>query len=183
MTTGTEIEIALGALALLGGIAALLRKPRDPSVTRWLPLARLVEGTTRQNVMVGVFEGIPLRARIVGSGSEGNPFTYELSFMPGAQGQNWSLTFTGQKFLGTGEKAWRVKSRDETLAGRFAEAGAAQSMQGWPSTPEITYNAKSGNLEYRDRAGGEYALPSVEDFQSQLVLLAKLIAMHRQVNP
>ncbi len=132
--------------------------------------------------MSGTFDGLPVRARIVGDGSEGNPYAYEVSFMPGSQGQNWSLTFTGQKFLGTGEKTWRVKSKDELLAGRLTEAGASEALQGWPSTPEITYNAKSGNLEYRDRSEGEYAVPAPEQFQAQLTLLSRLVQMHREIN-
>lgn len=145
-------------------------------------LAPLVGGTTRANVLSGTYEGSPMRARIVGDGSEGNPYAYEVSFMPGPQGQNWSLTFTGQKFLGTGEKAWRVKSKDELLAQRLSEAGAAAAMQNWPGTPEITYNAKSGNLEYRDRAEGEYAVPAPGRFEAQLTLLARLAQWQREIN-
>ncbi len=182
MTTGTELEIAAAVLVLAGGAAALLRRPRDRSVALWAPLARLVGGTTRAHVMTGAYQNTPLRARIVGEGTEGSPYAYELTLTPGAQGQNWSLTWTGQKFLGTGEKTWRIKSKDETLAQRLTDAGAAEAVQGWPSTPEINYNAKSGSLEYRDRAGGQYAVPSVEQFEAQLALMSKLASLQRTLN-
>ncbi len=183
MTTGTEIEIVVGIVVVAaGGAAAWLRRPRDRSIAAWAMLAPLVSGTTRANVLSGTYNGLPMHARIVGDGSEGNPYAYEVSFAPGPQGQNWSLTFTGQKFLGTGEKAWRVKSKDELLAQRLTDAGAASAVQGWPSTPEITYNAKSGNLEYRDRADGEYAVPTPEQFGAHLTLLSRLAQMQREAN-
>ncbi len=182
MTTGLEIEIAVAVVAIAGGAAAWLRRPRDRSVAAWALLAPVVNGTTRANVLSGAYDGLPVRARIVGDGSEGNPYAYEVSFAPGAQGANWSLTFTGQKFLGTGDKAWRVKSKDEALAQKLTDAGAAQAMQGWASTPEITFNAKSGNLEYRDRAEGEYAVPAVDQFRAQLALLARLAVLQRDLN-
>lgn len=183
MTTGLEIEIAVAVAAVVGGaIAFVRRRPRDRSVAAWAGLAPLVSGTTRANVLSGTYDGLPARARIVGDGSEGNPYAYEVSFAPGPQGQNWSLTFTGQKFLGTGDKAWRVKSKDETLVQRLTEGGAAFALQGFPSTPEITYNARSGNLEYRDRAEGEYAVPTAEQFEGQLALLARLARLQREVN-
>lgn len=182
MITNTEIEIVVAVIAVAGGAAAFLRRPRDRSVAAWALLAPLVGGTTRANVLSGTHDGLPVRARIVGDGSEGNPYAYEVSFAPGAQGSNWSLTFTGQKFLGTGDKAWRVKGKDETLVQKLTEAGAAHAMQGWTSTPEITFNAKSGNLEYRDRAEGEYAVPTLEQFRAQLGLLARLAALQRDIN-
>jgi len=184
VTTGTEVEIVVGIVAVVaGGAAAWLRRPRDRSVAAWAGLAPLVGGTTRSNVLSGTHDGLPMRARIVGDGSEGNPYAYEVSFMPGPQGQNWTLTFTGQKFLGTGEKTWRVKSKDELLAQRLTEGGAVSAVQDWPSTPEITYNAKSGNLEYRDRAEGEYAVPTPEQFGAQLTLLSRLAQLQRALNP
>lgn len=183
MTTGTEVEIVVGIVVVVaGGAAAWLRRPRDRSVGAWAGLTPLVGGTTKNNMMGGAYDGLPLRARIVGDGSEGNPYAYEVSFMPGPQGQNWSLTFTGQKFLGTGDKTWRVKSKDELLAQRLTEAGAAAALQNWPTTPEITYNAKSGNLEYRDRAEGQYAVPTPEQFAEQLTLLSRLAQLQRTTN-
>lgn len=182
MTTANEVEIALAVLALAGSGIALLRRPRDRSVAAWSSLAPLVGGATRANVLTGTFQGVPMRARVVGDGSEGNPYAYEVSFAPGPQGQNWSLTFTGQKFLGTGDKAWRVKAKDDLLAQRLTEGGAAAAMQGWPGTPELTYNAKSGNLEYRDRAEGEFAVPTPERFSAQLALLARLSDLQRETN-
>lgn len=183
MTTATEIEIIVGIVVVVaGGAAGWLRRPRDRSVAAWAALAPLVSGATRANVLSGAYEAMPVRARIVGDGSEGNPYAYEVSFAPGPQGQNWSLTWTGQKFLGTGEKTWRVKSKDELLAQRLTDAGAAAALQGWAGTPEITYNAKSGNLEYRDRAEGEYAVPTPEQFRAQLTLLSWLAQMQREIN-
>ncbi len=183
MTTATEVEIAVGiAVAVAGGVAAWLRRPRDRSVAAWAGLAPLVGGTTRANVLSGTYDGLPMRARIVGDGSEGNPYAYEVSFAPGPQGQNWSLAFTGQKFLGTGDKTWRIKGKDELLAQRLTEAGAAAAMQNWPSTPEITYNAKSGNLEYRDRTESEFAVPAPDRFEAQLTLLARLAQLQREIN-
>jgi len=183
VTTATEIEIVVGVIvAVAGGGVAWLRRPRDRSVAAWASLAPLVGGTTRANVLSGTYDGLPARARIVGDGSEGNPYAYELSFAPGPQGQNWSLTFTGQKFLGTGEKAWRVKGKNELLVQRLTEGGAVAAVQNWPGTPEITYNAKSGNLEYRDRADGEYAVPAPDQFGVQLALLARLARLQREHN-
>jgi hypothetical protein len=184
MTTGIESTIAATAVIILIGLgaAAQLRKSRNIYGKLWGPLTPLVKGSARDSRLIGTYQGLPIAARIGGDGGETPSYFYELTATPGPAPQDWALSFTGEKFLGTGTKTWRVKSKDDALRQRLTDAGAAAAMQAWSRQPEITFKGKNGTLHYWEKAEGMYDLPSVEAFQAQLDLLTKLSAMNRQAN-
>ena len=101
---------------------------------------------------------------------------------PGITAKDWALSYTGEKFLGTGTKTWRVKSRDDDLKLRLTDAGAVTTIQNWSGQPEIAYKSKSGTLHYWQRVSGPYDVPSPEAFQAQLDLLSRLAEINREVN-
>ncbi len=186
MTATTEIEYGVSAalvvIAAVLAAARFARKSRNQYGKLWAPLAPLVNGTAHGSRLSGTYQKMPVLARIGGGSDEEAEFFYELTLTPGPAPKDWALSFTGEKFLGTGTKTWRVKSKDDDLRQRLTDAGAAAAVQNWPSHPEITYKGKNGTLHYWKRAEGMYDIPSVEDFQAQLDLLAKLAQFNRQTN-
>lgn len=178
-----EIETAAIILVLIAAfVVRLIRKPKDRYGKRWEPLAAIIGGSAQGSRLKGSYQGLPIMARIGGEGDETPNYFYEVTVTLGPAPKDWALSFTGEKFLGSGTKAWRIKSKDDDLRTRLADAGAVAAVQDWPNHPEITFKGKTGTLHYWQRASGMYDLPSVEAFQAQLELLAKLSAMNRQAN-
>lgn len=186
MTHTTEIELAAGiivaAVPIVLLIARFLRRANDQYGRLWGPLAALVNGSAQGSRMTGTYQEMPVTARLTGGGEDDAAYYYELTMTPGPAPSDWSLAFTGEKFLGTGTKTWRVKSKDDDLRQRLTDAGAVAAIQDWPSQPDVTYKGKTGVLTYRSRVGGAFDLPSVEQFQAQLDLMARLSKLNTQVN-
>lgn len=186
MTTTTEIEYgviaAVVVLLIVLLVVAIRRKGKNVYGKLWLPLIPLVNGSAQGSRLTGTYQGISLTARIGGGGEENPAYHYELTMTPGIAAGDWSLAYTGEKFLGTGAKTWRVKSRDEDLRQRLTDAGAVTAIQSWVDQPEIAYKSKSGTLHYWQRVEGMYDIPTPEQFQQQLDLLAGLAKINRQVN-
>lgn len=147
----------------------------------WGPLAALVGGKAQGSRLAGTYRGMPVAARITGGG-EDTPFYYELTMTPGPAPQDWSLGFTGEKFLGSGTKAWRVKSKDDGVQRRLSDAGAALAVQNLSGQPDITYKGKNGVLTYRTQTEGAFDLPTADQFKSQLDLLAHLAELNGEAN-
>lgn len=186
MTAAAEIEYGVIAaiiiLAIVLIVIAARRKPRNAYGKLWAPLIPLVNGTAQGSRLLGTYGGMPVAARIAGAGEENPAYHYELTMTAGSAAGDWSLAYTGEKFLGTGAKTWRVKSKDGDLAPRLTEAGAVAAIQQWADQPEISYKAKSGTLHYWQRVDGMRDVPTPEAFQAQLDLLAQLAQINQQAN-
>ena len=181
------ILIFVGAIVLIAAIAVLvvvfMKKANAKYAQLWAPLASVVSGTSKGSKLTGTFNGMPVQARINAvSDDNSTDYFYELVLTPGAQGKDWSLSYTGDKLLGMGAKSWHVKTKDEGLKQRIADGGAMATIQQWPGFPEVTYKAKQGTLKYAIQVNGMYALPSADEFKAQLGLLAGLADVNRQVN-
>jgi hypothetical protein len=179
-STSIIVEAAVAAAAIMGGAALAWRalRQRDKFAPAWKPLLAIVGGQSRAGRLTGNFADLPVQARIAEAG-DGAHF-WELSVTPPAGRADWSLTYTGQKFLGSGAKAWRIKSKDDDLASRMNDAGALELIRGWAVYPEIDYKVKSGLLTYREQVDGPYAIPASEPFRAQLDLLIKLAEISRK---
>jgi hypothetical protein len=186
MTTATEIEYGVIAAVVVLLIVLLavraLRKSKNIYGKLWSPLIPLVNGSAQGSRLSGTYQGMPLTARIAGGPYEEPSYYYELTMTLGGAAGDWSLAYTGEKFLGTGAKTWRVKSKDDDLRQRLTEAGAVTAIQSWANQPEITYKSRNGTLHYWQRVEGMYDLPTPEAFQAQLDLLAALAKINRQAN-
>ncbi len=185
MTTVNEAAIIAIAVILVILIALLavrfVKSANNRYGKLWGPLAAMINGKAQGSRLSGTYRGMPVAARITGGG-EDTPFYYELTMTPGLAPQDWALGFTGEKFLGTGAKAWRVKTKDEGLHRRLTDAGAAQAVQSLPGQPDITYKGKNGVLTYRTQTNGAFDLPSADQFKAQLDLLAQLSDLNRKAN-
>lgn len=186
MTTTTGIEYGLIAAVAVVLIVLLViartRRGKNAYGKLWAPLIPLVNGSAQGSRLSGTYAGMPVSARLAGEGGEAPAYHYELTLTHGAATGDWALSYTGEKFLGTGVKTWRVKSKDDALARRLTESGAVTALQTWGSQPEITYKSKSGTLHYWQRVDGMYDVPSPEEFAAQLDLLSNLANLNRQVN-
>ncbi len=183
-THGIEYGVVAAIVVVLIVLLAVViaRRRRNVYGKLWAPLLPLVNGSARDSRLSGTYRRMPVTARIAGSGDENPSYHYELTLTPGAAAGDWALSHTGEKFLGTGTKTWRVKSKDDALRLRLTEAGAVGAIQNWASQPEITYKSKSGALHYWQRVEGMYSVPSPEEFQAQLDLLARLAEINREAN-
>lgn len=186
MTAAAETEhgviAAIIVLAVIFIVFAIRRKPRNAYHKLWAPLIPLVHGAAQGSRLSGNYAGMPVTARIAGAGEETPAYHYELTMTPGPSGVDWSLAYTGEKFLGTGAKTWRIKTKDEELCRRLADAGATAAIQAWADQPEIAYKSKSGTLHYWQGVAGMGDVPSPDALQAQLDLLASLAKINKQVN-
>lgn len=185
MRTANEAAILAIALALVILIAFLIVRFARSANTRygrlWGPLAALVNGKAQSSRLAGTYRGMPVAARITGGG-EDTPYYYELTMTPGPSPQDWSLGYTGEKFLGSGTKAWRVKSKDDGLQRRLNDAGASLAVQSLTGQPDITFKGKNGILTYRTQTNGAFDLPTADQFKAQLDLLAQLSELNGKAN-
>lgn len=182
MTIAGDIAIAAGlaVAGTLGWLAARSLAFKSP-LSALVPL--LVGGAAQENLLLGRYDGLPVRARVAdASGPDAVPDAWEVVLSAGPGSVDWSLVYTGEKFLGTGVKAWRVKSRDEELAQRLTQAGGPALLRDWVGQPQITYQAKSGALVYRVADADLPAVPAPDAFQAQLDLLARLARLNREAN-
>lgn len=133
--------------------------------------------------MTGAYNGMPVQARINAvSSDDSTEYFYELTLTPGAQGKDWALSYTGDKMLGLGAKSWHIKTKDEALQQRLASLGVLDTIQQWPSTPEIVHKARPGTLKYEQQVNSMFALPAPDQFKAQLDLLARLAQINAQAN-
>ncbi len=180
------ILIFVGAIVFIAAIAVLvvvyLKKANAKYAQLWAPLAGFVSGTSKGSKLTGTFNSMPVQARINAvSDDNSTDYFYELVLTPGAQGKDWSLSYTGDKLLGMGAKSWHVKTKDDGLKQRLAET-VLPTLERWPSFPEITYKAKGGTLKYAIKIKSMYAIPGLDEFKQELELLARLGEINRQVN-
>ncbi len=180
------ILIFVGAIVFIAAIAVLvvvyLKKANAKYAQLWAPLAGFVSGTSKGSKLTGTFNSMPVQARINAvSDDNSTDYFYELVVTPGAQGKDWSLSYTGDKLLGMGAKSWHVKTKDDGLKQRLAES-VLPTLEQWPSFPEITYKAKGGTLKYAIKVKSMYAIPGLDEFKQELELLARLGEINRQVN-
>jgi hypothetical protein len=133
--------------------------------------------------MTGSYDGKPVQARInsVG-GDDSTKYYYELTMTPGPQGKDWSLSYTGDKLLGLGQKSWHVKTKDEALKQRLIDDGALALIERWSGYPDVSYKANKGVLKYEHEVRNMHALPAPEQFKQQLDLLNRLAQINQQVN-
>lgn len=149
----------------------------------WPPLAAKVNGTFKGRSMTGSYGGMPVQARInTVSDDSSTEYFYELTLTSAAHGRDWTVTYGSDKLFGMGQKGWLVKARDESLKQRLTDAGTVDLVQGGEGHPEVSYKAKHGVLKYEQRVGGMFALPTAEQFDRQLDLLARLAQINQQVN-
>jgi hypothetical protein len=175
--TSLFVDAAVGAAVVIAAAAVwAARRGRDRFAPVWRPLLAIIGGQSRAGRISGTYSGMPVEARIAEDG-DGASF-WELSLTLPGGGADWSLTYTGQKFLGSGTKAWRIKSKDEGVPVRMGDAGALDLVRQWPTYPEIDYKAKTGLLSYRENVGGPYAVPAPDAFRAQLDLLVKLAELN-----
>jgi len=182
-----EAVIIVGAVVIIAliawGVVAWTEKANKKYQELWSAVAGTVNGTVKGNSLTGTYNGVPVQARI-NAVSDDNSSTYycEITLSPGAQGKDWSLSYSGEKLLGTGAKSWQIKTKDNALKQRLAEAGALAAMQNWPVYPEVIYKSGRGSLKYEEVVGGMYAVPDAPEFQARLELLARLAEINKQVN-
>jgi hypothetical protein len=164
-------------------VVVYLKKANAKYAQLWAPLAGFVSGTAKGSKLTGTFNGMPAQARINAvSDDNSTDYFFELVLTPGAQGKDWSLSYTGDKLLGMGAKSWHVKTKDEGLKQRLSDGGALATIQQWSGFPEITYKSKAGTLKYSVQVNGMYAIPGLDEFKTQLELLSRLAEVNRQVN-
>lgn len=181
-THGLEYGVFLAFAVVIVVLIVVVSARRGKNVygRLWAPLIPLVGGTAQGSRLSGRHHGMPLTARIAGDADENPAFHYELTLTPGLTTGDWALSYTGEKFLGTGAKAWRVKSKDDALRQRLTEVGAVAAVQDWPDHPDITYKSKSDTLHYWQRVAGAHDVPTPEAFGAQLDLLSRLAEIGRR---
>ncbi len=169
--------------AVVGLIVWLLRRRNDPYAEYWAPIAPLVEGKPSGNKMAGRYAGMPLEARIENKGNEKAPkYIWELELTPGARGKDWSIQHAAEGFLGTGEKKWQIKTKDEALKRRLLAAGALGGVDHLSHDVTLDYDAGDGTLTSHFPVPTRFNIPGPDEFRLNLDLLQRYVEMNKQAN-
>ena len=169
--------------AVDGLIVWMLRRRNDPYAEYWAPIAPLVEGKASGNKMTGRYAGMPLEARIENKGSEKAPkYVWELELNTGAQGKDWSLQYAAEGFLGTGEKKWQIKTKDEALKRRLLSAGALGPVDHLSHDVTLDYDAGNGTITSHFPVPTRFNIPDPNEFRLNLDLLQRYADMKKQAN-
>lgn len=78
-----------------------------------------MSGSSKGNTLTGSYNGMPVQAKIksVSDGDNSTEYYYELTLMPGTQGKDWALSYTGDKMLGFGSKSWLKRRTRRSSSG------------------------------------------------------------------
>lgn len=185
------MEIFIGLL-IVGGVFALIvwfviwyvKKANARYAQLWSQLAPMVSGAHKGNKLEGAYQGRTVYARLdsVSDGDEGTDYYFELRMATVPRGRDWKVAYGGEKLLGFGEKRWHVATKDDALKERLNGSGVVAAMSQWGAYPTISFRAKNGELEYRERVRNAFDLPAPPRFQQQLELLAHFSQVNEQVN-
>lgn len=177
------VGFAVVLVVIIALVVWYIKKANAKYTQLWGALAGPINGTAKGNSLTGTYQNMPVTAKITATNNDNsNTYFYNLEAKPGSQGQDWSVSYTGDKMLGLGAKAWRIKAKDDALAQRLEAAGAVAALQPFTNYPTITYKAKAGTLTYNTQVRNAYAVPSPDEFQQQLALLQQLAQIQQQVN-
>jgi hypothetical protein len=172
--------------ALIGWfIVWYVKKANARYAQLWGGLAPLVAGAHKGSRMTGTYQGTPVQAVIRAvSGGENTRTTYyyECTATPGGQGGDWRAEYGGEKLFGFGEKRWHVNAKDDALKDRLAREGVLARMEGWAQSVSLRYKAGKGTLTIHYPTRDAFSIPSPEQFQTQLDLLAWAADVNRRVN-
>jgi hypothetical protein len=165
------------------GFIWYIRRFNDRLATLWPPLAAVVGGAAKSTTLAGTYQGYPVKARMASESDDSSTdYFWEVTQTVDPRGRDWSASYTGDKLLGRGEQAWRLKTKDDALARRLADAGLLRHLEAWPTRPAISFKARNGALLYRERAKGIYNLPDSETFTRQLELLIAIARVNQEHN-
>ena len=91
----------ISVLVIGATIAGLILWPRGSFRERaqgWVPLAAIINGRIRGNGVTGTYNGVRVRAAILGCGETGG--AYRLDIETDRRRWNWSIGYYGDKLLG-----------------------------------------------------------------------------------
>lgn len=174
------IVLVIGGVLLFAAVLAffLIKRGNAKYAKLWPGLSNVIGGTFSGHKMSGMYNNLPVNARVhvVGSARR-NEYRFEISAASGSGGDNWIIWY--DITLSGGQ--WRVRANDD-LNRRLNESGAVAEMQRHEQVLQAEYRAGAGTLTYSARIANAYALPSPEQFKSQLDFLMYLIQINHQVN-
>lgn len=187
MDTGIVIAVVavIIVIALVAPLIVWFNKRNNARYDQlWPSLAPLVNGASKGDTLAGMYNEMPVQARVktISDSDNSTEHYYELALTQAVAGKDWALSYSGDKLLGMGKKAWHVKTRDEALKQRLIDAGALGLVEQWPGYPDVSYKAKSGTLHYTIQIKNMFALPAPQEFRAQLDLLTKLARINQQGN-
>ena len=193
-------------LALVFGAGVLLYKFKNTRfVKAWQPLVPIISGSIHgdgggaaTSWLRGTYKNKAIQASMspnandsgrsgsVMTGFAYNAFEITMSDVPGKQ--DWSVTYH-MPFVG-GTQEWRILTQDAALHERLQAHGVIDlaASLGYPSgsvvgagLPVLGYNAREGQLRFREDAGPEW-LPTPDRFRQELETLMRVAAINAQVN-
>ena len=159
----------------------------------WAPLIPMIQGKVVEDGggaatswLTGTYRGKRVRASMTPnrnrySGETGhyyNDFDVTLLDVPGRQ--DWKIEYQ-TAILGFGHTGWRIVTKDKALEDRLNASGILHTISRF-GTPEITYQARGGALQFSDDIT-PLKVPPPEHFQDQLELLLVLAKVNEEVNP
>ena len=147
----------------------------------WAQIANLIGGTARGRKVTGSYRGRAVDVSLQNHGYETDLYYYHQIMKVGIRGFDWAVSFGETSFLNP-TKGWHIKCGDEALRRRLAEAGAFELIEQAPGKPDVRYRADKGTLEYSLCVVVDTYVPTPDEFETQLGLLARLADINEELN-
>ncbi len=178
------VAVAAVVAACAWFVVWFVKRSNAKYAAHWATVAPLVQGSYKGSTLTGTYEGMAVKAQMksVSSQESSTEHYFQLTLTGTSGGKDWSLRYGTGGLLG-GRKGWEIKAKDDGLERRLSDAAVVATIEAWARYPAIAYRAKSGALEYKERARGMFDLPDAATLKGQLELLARLHEVNRQVNP
>jgi hypothetical protein len=180
------VGVIAGVVMLIRASSRAGKKRFDDASSALLPL---IAGVATNQQLHGTYQGMQVTASIVvdsqqraGDDERTNVYYFITSMAAGPGQSDWTLTYGGEGLLGTGHKAWQVKSGDAALAARLTEANAVAAAERSSVPSAFAYRAADGILTSRLPGAYHKTWPDAATFGNQLEVLAALADCNRQAS-
>jgi hypothetical protein len=180
----TIFLIILVVFLLGAAVLAIVNARLPPAPARqatWSHVTKSVAGAWERSKICGNYQGRPVEIFVSDHGHELPLYFYHLRIKVPLKGFDWTICFDTTNFLDP-TKSWHIKTGNEPLKTRLADAGAIALVSERPEHPEVSYRADKGTLELQFYVDDDKYVPTAEDLQAQLNLMIRLADLNETLN-
>jgi len=168
--------LSLVGLATLFYVVVVRRDKTRERKAAWRHVVEAIEGTYQDTKIRGTHQGKSVEVFLNNGGYEIDIYSYFIRLKVPIQGFDWRVDFIAHS------RTLEIRSDEEELKDKLAEAGLITLIQSVSGHPQVRYRADKGTIEYEMLVGDDSYVPSADEFQTQLNLLTQLAELNSKLN-